>query len=76
MNSISKFFNSIHPTVWILFSMVLGIIVGYTMPTFSKEYLGLLSSAIFLPMIKACLVRLILDVNHQGKDLVIKHDPL
>lgn len=39
--------------------MALGIVAGIVFPDFSSTYLGLLASAIFLPMIKACIVPLV-----------------
>ena len=66
ISQIIKSIRSVHATVWILLAMVLGIVTGYFFPNFSKDYLGLLSSAIFLPMIKACLVPLIFSTLVTG----------
>jgi proton glutamate symport protein len=49
----------VHLTVWIFIAMGMGILVGALFPSFSTEYLSLLSSSIFLPMIKACIVPLV-----------------
>lgn len=46
-------------TSWIFIAMALGIVAGIVFPDFSSTYLGLLASAIFLPMIKACIVPLV-----------------
>jgi proton glutamate symport protein len=39
--------------------MGMGILVGSLFPLFSTQYLSLLSSSIFLPMVKACIVPLV-----------------
>jgi len=44
---------------WILIFTVVGVIFGIFLPTFSKEYMGLLSSSIFLPMVKSIIVPLV-----------------
>jgi proton glutamate symport protein len=49
----------VHLTVYILIAMLLGVVIGWGFPTFSKTYLVLLSSSIFLPMVKACIVPLV-----------------
>lgn len=61
-----QFVRNIHVTVWIFIAMALGIVTGVVFPDFSVLYLGLLSSAIFLPMIKACLVPLVFSTLVTG----------
>ncbi|KAI8898113.1 Sodium:dicarboxylate symporter [Globomyces pollinis-pini] len=58
--------GKVHLTFWIFLSMILGIVAGIIMPDFSKTNLSLLSSAIFLPMIKACIVPLIFSTLTVG----------
>jgi proton glutamate symport protein len=52
-------FKRINLTSWIFIAMALGVLVGCLAPSFSVQYLGLLASAVFLPMIKACIVPLV-----------------
>lgn len=62
MNVIGKIkskISKIHFLAWIFLAMALGVVAGVVAPSFSVQYLGLLSSAVFLPMIKACIVPLV-----------------
>ncbi|KAI8588952.1 proton/sodium-glutamate symport protein GltT [Geranomyces variabilis] len=47
---------------WILICSAIGILCGKVAPDFSKNYLGLLSSAIFIPMIKSVIVPLVFSL--------------
>ncbi|KAJ3011073.1 hypothetical protein HKX48_007046 [Thoreauomyces humboldtii] len=47
---------------WILVCSAIGILCGEVAPDFSKDYLSLLSTAIFIPMIKAVIVPLIFSL--------------
>jgi Sodium:dicarboxylate symporter family len=74
LRAIWKRIINLHLTVWIFISMALGVLVGALAPKFSEEYLSLLSSSIFLPMIKACIVPLVFStlVVGIGKLMLIK----
>ncbi|KAJ3159249.1 hypothetical protein HDU86_001852 [Geranomyces michiganensis] len=64
--------SSINLIWWILLFSVIGIVCGKLFPSFSKNYLGLLSSHIFIPMIKSVIVPLIFSLlvvgiaGHEG----------
>ncbi|KAJ3145145.1 hypothetical protein HDU89_007562 [Geranomyces variabilis] len=47
---------------WILVCSAIGILCGKVAPDFSKNYLGLLSSHIFIPMIKSVIVPLVFSL--------------
>ncbi|KAI8821356.1 sodium:dicarboxylate symporter [Fimicolochytrium jonesii] len=57
-----RLLRSLNMLWWIFFCSVLGIIFGLTAKDFSKDYLGLLSTAIFLPMLKTLIVPLIFSL--------------
>ena len=51
--------RKVHLLVWILIWTVIGIFLGLFAPDFSKNYMGLLSTHVFLPMVKCIIVPLV-----------------
>lgn len=67
VTKVIRFIRSLHLLVWILVWSIVGILLGLFAQDFSKEYMGLLSSHIFLPMVKAIIVPLVFSTLIVGK---------
>ncbi|KXS21541.1 Sodium:dicarboxylate symporter [Gonapodya prolifera JEL478] len=56
------FLWNLHQLWWILIGSLLGILLGFTAKGFSKDYLKLLSTGIFLPLVKLSIFPLIFSL--------------
>ncbi|KAI9101366.1 sodium--dicarboxylate symporter [Phlyctochytrium arcticum] len=66
LGTIYYHWSRIHLLVWILIFSIIGVICGLYAPSFSKNYLALLSTHIFLPMVKSLIVPLIFSLLVTG----------
>ena len=69
-----RLLRKVHLLVWILVWTIIGILLGLYAKEFSQKYMGLLSSHIFLPMVKCIIVplvfsTLVVGIAGHGDDL-------
>ncbi|KAJ3128146.1 hypothetical protein HK098_005046 [Nowakowskiella sp. JEL0407] len=59
---VGSFLYNVHQLWWIVIASGLGVMFGLIAPGFSKDYLGLLSTSIFLPLVKLLIFPLIFSI--------------